>query len=344
MCPRSLRSSNATPAALYRVIEQSHPVVLMDEFDSVNPQAAGDLRNILNASFERGQLVLRTVGDGKSAEVRAFSTFGPVAIAAIKGLPPTVVDRSILITLDRKPGDVTVERFRGNALSDLRCLNSKITRWVADRASAFEPGSVMLPDELNDRAQDIWEPLLTLAAMLGSQVLDNAQSAAKDLAASDTRQDDDIGIELLRDIDEQYLKWPDHVPTQIMVDTLNRLEGRPWSEFGHGKGLTTTRLGKYLRQFGMTSEVKREGERTERGYDRDALQVLALTYLGKTCNTTSATNESLMKHGMLHVTRKTRYIEGGEREERVTADPRSACDGLSDRSTITDNGMEVLEL
>jgi Protein of unknown function (DUF3631) len=48
------------------------------------------------------------------------------------------------------------------------------------------------------------------------------------------------------------------------------MEDRPWPEFSHGKSITTVKLSRMLKRFGIVSEVKREGKTVFRGYAKDA--------------------------------------------------------------------------
>jgi putative DNA primase/helicase len=325
LCPRPLRSSNASPAALYHAIETEHPTVLLDEFDSVNPQARDDLKNILNGSFERGQAVLRMQGEGAAMEVKRFDLFGPVAVAAIAHLPPTVIDRSIFINLDRKPPGVEVDRMRGEALAELTHLASQSARWAADNATEVRPG-VELPNQLCDRTQDVWECVLTIAYALGPEPEREARRAAVVLAATSPRQDDDLGEELLRDLAALADQWGEHVTPSAIVAALNALSDRPWSDLGRA-GITTSRLGRMLRRFGVTTGVRWLGDgRTERSYDMRALQNLFGLYLVKKCNAPLPDAGNAQKQGLLRITEKTRDrgVESGEKTVMAPAAPGRA--------------------
>ena len=97
---RALPISNITAAALYRAIDRFHPTLLLDEGDTFindNPE----LRGVINAGHtRRTACVIRCVGD--DSEPAIFSTWCPKLLAMIGTPADTVIDRSIVITLERK--------------------------------------------------------------------------------------------------------------------------------------------------------------------------------------------------------------------------------------------------
>jgi putative DNA primase/helicase len=89
---RGLSADNITAAALFRTIEAARPTLLLDEADSYLRDNE-DLCGVIDSGHRRDGGVIRTVGE--NYEPRFFSTFAPVALAAIGGLPGTIEDRSI---------------------------------------------------------------------------------------------------------------------------------------------------------------------------------------------------------------------------------------------------------
>ena len=69
---RPLPTSNATPAAIFRIIEKVKPTLLIDEGDTFLKDNQ-ELRGVLNAGHRRGGQITRTVGDDH--EPRGFSTW-----------------------------------------------------------------------------------------------------------------------------------------------------------------------------------------------------------------------------------------------------------------------------
>ena len=104
VCKPLAASGRITPAALFRTIELYAPTLLLDEADTF----LGDdqeLRGIVNGSQRRDLAhVMRTVGD--DYKPRLFGTWCAKAISGIGSLPDTVLDRSLLIRLERRAPNV----------------------------------------------------------------------------------------------------------------------------------------------------------------------------------------------------------------------------------------------
>ena len=71
---RPLSSEGITNAAMFRVVEQEQPTLLLDDADSWLLRDPKDERHsLINSGHKRGGRVIRCVGD--KHELKAFSTF-----------------------------------------------------------------------------------------------------------------------------------------------------------------------------------------------------------------------------------------------------------------------------
>jgi putative DNA primase/helicase len=257
---RALAASNVLPAALFRVIERDGPTMLIDEVDSF----VGDneeLRGILNAGFTReSAFVLRCVGENH--EPKTFNVFGPKLFAGIGKLPGTLADRSIIVPMRRKqPGD-TVERFRG---FDGKELGRKCVRWVKDNEAHLTDSDPPTPDALNDRAADLWRPLLTIADLAGGEWPALARLAAVGLSAD--KEDDSQTVKLLLACRAYFTQHPvDRVLSKDLLAFMNAQEEEPWTTFNHGDGLNPRQLADRLKPYGIKSRTMRDGLERARGY------------------------------------------------------------------------------
>ncbi|HXX69172.1 MAG TPA: DUF3631 domain-containing protein, partial [Polyangiaceae bacterium] len=265
---RPLSTANASPSAVFRVIEAQAPTLLIDEADTFLGQN-DELRGVLNAGHDRSGMVIRVVGD--DLEVRAFRVWAPVAIAGIGKLPDTLMDRSIVIPMNRKKSSERVSRFRRAERDAIRPLRRKCERWALDETGALRDSRPIAPDDLNDRAADNWEALFAIADVAGEPWSDKARRAA--LVLSGERDDEDgatLGETLLGDVRSTFdARTADRLSTKTLIADLARLEGRPWAEVSKGQPLTSNHLGKLLRRFGIKSKTIRLDEgTTAKGYHR----------------------------------------------------------------------------
>ena len=169
---RPLRAAGMTEAALFRSIAgDTPPTLLLDEVDAIfGPKAKEheDLRALLNAGFARGTPVLRVVGEGSKMTVAPFETFCAKALAGIGVLPDTVSDRSLVVALKRRSRGEHVQRFRQrDAAADAVELREQLAAWGAEHGDELAEARPVMPDELDDRAQDACEPLLAIADAAG---------------------------------------------------------------------------------------------------------------------------------------------------------------------------------
>src|SRR5512132_3246908 len=162
-------------------------------------QQNDELRGGINSGHQRNAaFVLRVSGD--ELEPKLFSTCAPKVLAMIGKLPSRLSDRAIAVPHKRKRPGEQVTRFRIVRPGNLPDLKRKCIRWAADNLISVRDGAlgVSVPDGLNDRAADNWEPLLTIADRAGGQWPERARKAA--LALSGAAEDGSIGVTLLGDI------------------------------------------------------------------------------------------------------------------------------------------------
>ena len=125
-----------------------------------------------------------------------------------------------------------------------------------------------LPDHLEDRLGEIWEPLFAVAQAAGWST--EIEQAAKQLSGA--RRPETDGVELLADIREVFAtRRLDKLPTVDLLAALNGMEGRPWADLNRGRGLTAHQLARELKAFGVTPGTIRVDTGTPKGYVAERL-------------------------------------------------------------------------
>jgi len=270
---RPWRAVAPSDAVVYRKIEADHPTLLLDEVDTIwGPKAAASyegLRALLNAGYRRGTTVPRCVGEGANLRVHDFDVFCPKALAGIGELPDTVADRSIPIRLQRKRRDERVERARAHNIElDARTLREDLAAWGEYLHGALAYDCPSLPDELDDRAQDTWEPLLAIADAAGGEWPERARKAAVALSTGHDGSEDSLTVRLLADIKSAFaVTGEERLPTQRLIDLLCEDETAPWGDW-HGKQITPHSLGRLLHRYNIKARKLRRGDETFRGYEK----------------------------------------------------------------------------
>jgi putative DNA primase/helicase len=277
MLPKALSAANITVAAMFRTVEACRPTLLIDEADSFLKDNE-ELRGIINCGHARDGQVIRLVGEDH--EPRVFSTWCPVAIAAIGGLPGTIEDRSVIIQMRRRRPDEGLARFRVDRVGAQQELGRKAARWVADSADALRDADPALPAELNDRAADNWRPLLAIADRAGGPWPEKARRAALELSAVKAGEADTMRTQLLSDIRGMFReKKVDRIKSETLVAILVAMTDRPWPTFDRGRWITPAGIARMLKPFGIGSETIRFGEELAKGYRLSAFEDAFARYL-----------------------------------------------------------------
>ena len=280
LVPRPLPASNITAAALFRAVEKFRPSVMVDEADTFLRDRE-ELRGILNSGHQRASAwVVRTVGDDH--EARVFSTWAPKVVALIGNLPDTLADRSIIIPMRRRHPNETVERLRLDRLSEFEPLRRMAWRWAHDHEDELRQADPDVPGQLHDRAADNWRPLLAIADLAGGEWPGRSRKAALTLAGLVDGDDGSVRTLLLRDLRALFEKQDiDRLSSQDIVATLERMEDRPWPEWGRSRRPLSKRgLAQLLRPFEVRPKVvKMPDGSTSRGYLREELEESWSRYL-----------------------------------------------------------------
>ncbi|HDX6019459.1 TPA: DUF3631 domain-containing protein [Acinetobacter baumannii] len=236
-----------TTSALFRMISEYTPTLLINEADTFIKDNE-ELRGILNGGHDRqSSYVYRTVGD--EHKVGRFNVWGAKAISGIGHLPDTLRDRSILLELRRKKKTEVVERLRRAPEESFSVLRQKLCRWAEDNMDVLKNSQTSLPDELNDRAQDNWEPLLAIADCVGGNWGEKARQCA--LIMNSTDQDpQSVGESLLTDIKKVFdQRNVDQLSTDELIKGLCEDEASRWRTFDYGKAISPRQLANRLRTF-----------------------------------------------------------------------------------------------
>jgi DNA polymerase I-like protein with 3'-5' exonuclease and polymerase domains len=285
---RGRRMSGGSDAAIFRSLAQSPPPTLVfDEVDNFVGEHSerAFLIGVLNEGFERGGVVARVEETGGTREVVDYAVFGPKVFTGIgRLLPATTLDRCVAIRLERRLRSERIAKFRARSVQEQATgVRELLDGWaaaaadlVADRYDA----DLSFPIGTNERAEDIWEPLLAVAEAAGGEWPQRARQAVVAL----TRADDDRGdlaVVLLAGIRQVFADggWPAAIKSGELVKALNALEEAPWGGMRDGKGLSTHRLARDLAAFGLEPERDQLDGGTVRGWWLRSLEPVWARYL-----------------------------------------------------------------
>ena len=149
---RPERMDNATPAVIYHLIDRLQGTLLIDEADNLGLHTNGILRAVLNSGHRKGGSIRRVI---KGAP-KKFSTFAPMAVAAIGSLPLPLMQRSVIIHMEKTAGGGSIKRVADNwrvLISIADCFGPAWARLAREAAVTFahayhdeDAGVVLLSD------------------------------------------------------------------------------------------------------------------------------------------------------------------------------------------------------
>lgn len=274
LVPDPIHAVNMSAAALYRLVKEKQPTLLLDEADSYLGNLVAkqheDLRGLINAGHRRGATVYRGEVTGKTVSVVEFPAFAACALAGIGDLPDTILDRSIVIAMKRRAPDERVEAFRDRLVRpQAEELRARLAAWAEAHADALGEAWPEMPSGIVDRAADVLEPLIAIADQAGGDWPERARQAATNLNNVRAEQDPSLGVQLLHDCQRLFAsREADRLTTETLLDALVALDESPWGDL-RGKPLDARGLARRLRSFEVRPGDHRFEDGTRKGYRRE---------------------------------------------------------------------------
>ena len=283
LVPEPVAAVNVTPAYLFRKCgsEGGPPTILFDEIDTVFGAKAKEheeLRALLNSGHRRGAKAGRCVVRGKIVETEEISSYSAVALAGLGWLPDTILSRSIIIRMRRRVHTEKVEAFRRRVHAPQgEALRQRLAGWAAGIVDEATQARPEMPPGVEDRAADMWEPLLALADIAGGHWPNRARAAAVALVAVAREVEPSLNLRLLADLRTVFGKHHDALHTKTILAELHNLEG-PWGDI-KGKPLSDNQLARRLRNYEVRPTAIRINEIVLKGYRRADLHDAWRRYL-----------------------------------------------------------------
>lgn len=283
-----LETANITTASLFRIIGEYQPTLLIDEADTFM-KGREEMSGIINHGYDKGGYVLRLEPDPKTGahQCRMFPVFAPKALAGIaleRHLQPATMSRGIQVLMRRKTKDDVVQRLRHVDPEAVTHIRSRILRFVRDNIAVLTSTKMELPEQLGDRQQDCWEPLLTIAYIFGAAWRDKAVEAALKICA-ETDPPKTSSNQLLEDIREVLQGHQGlHIASAQLLELLCGHPDMDWCRYNHGQALTARQLAKFLASYEIKPKTVRLGaSHTPKGYEIRQFQQAFDRYLEELC-------------------------------------------------------------
>ena len=272
LCANPLMALDISMAAFFRIVEDRQPSILLDEVDAIfigkkQSEGAEDMRRVINNGYRVGAVVQRVGGKNRD-EVQDFRVFTPVAMAGLGNLPDTLMSRSVILRMKRRRRGETVEAFRDRLhRPEGRELQAALSRWESTVETLNYPN---LPEGVEDRDADVWEPLIMVADAAGGNWPARAREACRVFMAEKPQSSVSLGVRLLIDLNAI---WPENaaaMSTADIIEALADLDEAPWADL-YGEGLKPRKLAQLLGDYDIKSRDVRTAFGIRKGYRREDL-------------------------------------------------------------------------
>ena len=222
--------------------------MLLDEVDNLDLLNNPTLRAVITSGHHCDGTISRCLDN----QVTSFSTFAPLALAAIgkppNSLPLPISHRCVAIQMKRAPATEKLVRFDPKTIPRKKTDCDTVYRETFEWASRCRPNlDPPMPAELRNRAADNWRVLLSIADACSPEWGRAAREAA---IALSTGQDEDLCVRLLADIRDIFDHHPtvDRLSSAVIVAELIDLPDGLWSEW---RGLRDNQMPRKLSQGGL---------------------------------------------------------------------------------------------
>jgi len=281
LLPNTLATSSISSASLFRILDRDETkVIFIDESDTVfgrngDKEKAETLRQLLNASFKRGQVVIRC--EPPKYEPKEFVIFAPVALAGIgtTAIPETVADRALMIEMRRMLPNERILEFESDEVEKYFApIREKLEAFARGNESRYRGLRPELPrEELNPRARDLWKPLYKVAECAGEAWLEKAYKASLALSAGESDpEEQSLKLRLLSDTRDIF--FGEQLSSRDLCQRLRELEESPWA---YRENFNPSFVARLYKDYGIKPKPFSGGK--IRGYTRKSFEDAWSRYL-----------------------------------------------------------------
>jgi hypothetical protein len=180
-----------------------------------------DTRALLNAGHRKGAVAGRCVVRGKTVTTEEIPAYAALAVAGLGWLPDTLMTRSVVIRMRPRHSGETIEPYRPRLHDRAGAgIFHLIENWVASQPEVTWPE---LPEAIQDRDADCWEPLIAVADAAGGSWPTRARVAAVSLVTAAQDREASLGVRLLMDA-KTVFGDSTALPTKVLLHGLIALE------------------------------------------------------------------------------------------------------------------------
>jgi hypothetical protein len=274
-------TAHPTEALLYRAAARTGGVQLFDEVETLR----GDkdrfeaLIAVLNVGFERGGVVTRLEKRGERFVEEPYEVYAARVLAGIAGLADTLEDRALPLFMLRRRRTEPVARLARSTDTEAQALREQCAlgclTHIQNIVTAYDRAPAVLEHAgIDDRAVDLWSPLLAMALVADAEEDQGRASQLVEVAhdlGSVRQADTEAGTtaRLLEALEAIRARGIEHPSPAELLDALHTRPGWEWVK-------SPRRLAGLLNPLGIVRQQLWNGGRRRWGYVLDAGQLADL--------------------------------------------------------------------
>jgi hypothetical protein len=163
---------------------------------------------------------------GKNIETEEIPAYAAVAMAGLGWLPDTILSRSVIVRMRRRHAGERVEPYRRRVHAAEGCgIRDMIAAWTRSVSVEWPE----LPNEIQDRDADVWEPLVAVADAIGGEWPARVRAAGVALVADSKEVEASLGIRLLTDL-QSIFEGAQELPSKAILELLQGVPEVPWGD------------------------------------------------------------------------------------------------------------------
>ncbi len=188
LCPATYGLTlEPTAAGLTHTIGNEHATVFIDEGDVMfgAGQRKSAVRAVINGGYERHGTML----NGKGSKATRVPVFGALALAGLdvleKGTGDTLtalLSRGVRIRMKRAGKDDRPAKVTRVTEEQGEKMKAWLEAWASQVLDGLKDHQPVMPDEVDGRPEQIWEPLVAVADAAGGEWPERARAACVELA------------------------------------------------------------------------------------------------------------------------------------------------------------------
>lgn len=301
ICFNGQISVNSTEAVIFRDVQNNSRTLCLDEvekFRKEDRERYGAVMDILKTGFSKSGLVLRCGGTNKD-KIYSFCTYSPKIFAGINDIDDVLRDRTIRIRMVRRLKSDQVDRYlenRGTQQLQCRLRNELYVFGLTlgpEIAKVYNENidSIRGIEHLDNRAFDVWTPVILLANVIDAARDDGSRTVTDDMVRfsskhQEERSGDDVAenetVKLLTVLNRMLGELnPERLDSNLLyfetdevLDYFKKQEEFAWLP-------TKTYLSRTLRKLGIISKPGKVDGKQKRLYvlDKDKIADLSLRYV-----------------------------------------------------------------